>query len=158
MAKHDDSSHRRTDAATVIARSVGIGRTAIGECIRRAAVIGIWPVPEELDDAALERTGPRGETGATGLAGSPGIVGEKGEAGPPGPQGPRGEAGPPGPAGPPGVVGMRAFDVSTETAACETNEVLVSALCKGGEGPPMFQGGAVRCNGANGIVGLCVRK
>jgi len=40
----------------VIARSVGIGRTAIGEYIRRAAVIGItWPVPEELDDAALER-------------------------------------------------------------------------------------------------------
>jgi collagen triple helix repeat protein len=102
--------------------------------------------------------GARGETGATGLAGSPGIVGEKGEAGPPGPQGPRGEAGSPGPAGPPGVVGMRAFDVSTETATCETNEVLVSALCKGGERPPMFQGGAVRCNGANGIVGLCVRK
>jgi transposase len=40
----------------VIARSVGIGRTAIGEYVRRAAVIGItWPVPEELDDAALER-------------------------------------------------------------------------------------------------------
>ena len=40
----------------VIARSVGIGRTAIGEYIRRAAVIGItWPVPEEFDDAALER-------------------------------------------------------------------------------------------------------
>jgi hypothetical protein len=39
-----------------IARSVGIGRTAIGEYIRRAAVIGItWPVPEELDDAAPER-------------------------------------------------------------------------------------------------------
>src|SRR5271170_6193274 len=35
----------------VIARSVGIGRTAIGEYIRRAAVIGItWPVPEELDE------------------------------------------------------------------------------------------------------------
>jgi len=40
----------------VIARSVGIGRTAIGEYIRRAAVIGItWPIPEELDDTALER-------------------------------------------------------------------------------------------------------
>jgi transposase len=40
----------------VIARSVGIGRKAIGEYIRRAAVIGItWPVPAELDDAALER-------------------------------------------------------------------------------------------------------
>ena len=40
----------------VIAVSLGIGRTAVGEYIRRAAVIGItWPVPDELDDAALER-------------------------------------------------------------------------------------------------------
>ena len=40
----------------VIAQSLGIGRTAVGEYIRRAAVIGItWPVPDELDDAVLER-------------------------------------------------------------------------------------------------------
>jgi transposase len=40
----------------VIARSVGIGRTAVAEYIRRAAVIGItWPIPDGLDDAALER-------------------------------------------------------------------------------------------------------
>src|ERR1051325_4312056 len=40
----------------VTARSVGIGRTAIGEYIRRAAVVGItWPIPAELDDTALER-------------------------------------------------------------------------------------------------------
>ena len=40
----------------VIARSVGIGRTAVAEYIRRAAVIGItWPIPEGLDDTALER-------------------------------------------------------------------------------------------------------
>jgi transposase len=40
----------------VIARSAGIGRTAIAEYIRRAAVIGItWPIPEGLDDTALER-------------------------------------------------------------------------------------------------------
>ena len=40
----------------VIAQSIGIGRTAVGEYIRRAAVIGItWPLPEELDDTALER-------------------------------------------------------------------------------------------------------
>jgi transposase len=40
----------------VIARSVGVGRTAIAEYIRRAAVIGItWPIPEGLDDTALER-------------------------------------------------------------------------------------------------------
>ena len=35
----------------VIAQSLGIGRTAVGEYIRRAAVIGItWPIPDELDD------------------------------------------------------------------------------------------------------------
>ena len=40
----------------MIARSVGIGRTAIAEYVRRAAVTGItWPIPEELDDTALER-------------------------------------------------------------------------------------------------------
>ncbi len=40
----------------VIARSVGIGRTAIAEYVRRAAVIGItWPIPEELGHTALER-------------------------------------------------------------------------------------------------------
>jgi len=40
----------------VISRSVGIGRTAIAEYIRRAAVIGItWPIPEEIDDTTLER-------------------------------------------------------------------------------------------------------
>jgi collagen triple helix repeat protein len=85
------------------------------------------------------------------------MAGERGEAGPPGPQGARGEPGSPGPAGPPGVAGLRAFDVSTETAACEINEVLVSALCKGG-GPPVLQGGTARCTSAIGIVGLCVRR
>jgi hypothetical protein len=40
----------------VIARSGGIGRTAIGEYIRRAAAIDItWPIPAELYDAVLER-------------------------------------------------------------------------------------------------------
>ena len=40
----------------VIARSVGTGRTAVAEYIRRAAVVGItWPIPAELDDTALER-------------------------------------------------------------------------------------------------------
>jgi transposase len=40
----------------VISRSVGIGRTAIAEYVRRAAVIGItWAIPEEFDDTALER-------------------------------------------------------------------------------------------------------
>jgi transposase len=34
---------------------IGIGRAAIAEYIRRAAVIGTWPIPEEIDDTALER-------------------------------------------------------------------------------------------------------
>lgn len=40
----------------VISRSLGIGHTAVGEYIRRAAVVGItWPIPSDLDDTALER-------------------------------------------------------------------------------------------------------
>jgi transposase len=43
-------------SARVISRSLGIGRTAVAEYIRRAAVIGVtWPIPAELDDTALER-------------------------------------------------------------------------------------------------------
>src|SRR5271154_7389710 len=38
----------------VIAQSLGVGRTAVGEYIRRAAVIGItWPVPDEFDERKL---------------------------------------------------------------------------------------------------------
>ena len=38
-----------------IAVSVGIGRTAVGDCVRRAehARLG-WPLPDDLGDAALE--------------------------------------------------------------------------------------------------------
>ena len=113
------------------------------------------------------------------LLGSAGAVGEKGEVGPPGPQGVAGARGDIGPAGPRGVVGekgevgqqgprgedgprgvagLRGFDVDTDYATCETNEVLVSALCKSGERSPVLEGGVVRCNGASGIVGLCLRK
>jgi transposase len=39
-----------------IARAVGISRYTVAEYLRRAAVVGItWPVPPELDDAALQR-------------------------------------------------------------------------------------------------------
>jgi hypothetical protein len=39
-----------------IAAAVGISRYTVAEYLRRAAVVGItWPVPSELDDAALER-------------------------------------------------------------------------------------------------------
>jgi DNA-binding transcriptional regulator LsrR (DeoR family) len=39
-----------------IARSCSIGRATIGEYLRRAAAAGFsWPLPEELDEAELER-------------------------------------------------------------------------------------------------------
>ena len=39
-----------------IAAMVGVSRYTVAEYLRRAAVVGItWPVPAELDDAALER-------------------------------------------------------------------------------------------------------
>jgi transposase len=40
----------------LIADAVGIGKTAVGEYLRRARVLGLaWPLPEGLDDAELER-------------------------------------------------------------------------------------------------------
>jgi len=39
-----------------ISEATGIGKTVIGEYVRRAVVLGItWPVPEGIDDAELER-------------------------------------------------------------------------------------------------------
>ena len=39
-----------------IAAAIGVSRYTVAEYLRRAAVVGItWPVPPELDDAALER-------------------------------------------------------------------------------------------------------
>ena len=38
----------------VIARSLGVSRSTVAEYLRRAAVIGLaWPIPNDLDDAAL---------------------------------------------------------------------------------------------------------
>lgn len=43
-------SRRRVSEAT------GIGKTAVGEYVRRAAVAGLsWPIPDEIDDTDLER-------------------------------------------------------------------------------------------------------
>jgi hypothetical protein len=40
----------------LIARSIGVSRSTVAEYLRRAAVIGLaWPIPGDLDDAALER-------------------------------------------------------------------------------------------------------
>ena len=39
-----------------ISEATGVGKTVIGEYVRRARVIGItWPVPEAIDDAELDR-------------------------------------------------------------------------------------------------------
>src|SRR6516165_1732159 len=77
--------------------------------------------------------GPQGPKGEAGAAGPPG---EKGEPGPPGPAGPRGEAGPPGPSGPTGSAAANTLRVvridcgtSACTAACNQDEVLVTAYC-----------------------------
>jgi hypothetical protein len=77
----------------------------------------------------------------------------RGELGPPGP---RGEPGPPGPPGP--GANLRGFDVTGETFKCESGEALVSAICKGGSAAPVLQDDGVRCAGATGVVGLCMRK
>ena len=38
-----------------IGDALGMGRTTVGDYLRRLAFVGIgWPVPDELDDAALE--------------------------------------------------------------------------------------------------------
>src|SRR5881396_3151060 len=67
--------------------------------------------------------------------GSPGPKGEAGVAGPPGEKGDRGPPGPPGPAGslPPGETTVRVVRINCETAACTAacnqDEVLVTAYC-----------------------------
>ena len=39
-----------------IAASLGVGRTTVGEYLDRAARAGLsWPLPDEMDDPALER-------------------------------------------------------------------------------------------------------
>lgn len=100
--------------------------------------------------------GPAGPQGNAGLQGPAGPQGVRGEAGPPGAAGP---LGPPGPPGPPASAPLRGFDATGDSFACEADETLVSAICKDSGGPPILQGGAtVRCSGASGIVGLCMRK
>ena len=64
-------------------------------------------------------------------------------------------AGPPGPAGI--SANLRGFDVSGYTAACNSDEVLVSALCKS-SAQPALQDGKATCSGSAGIVGICMRR
>src|SRR3984893_6635585 len=40
----------------LVGEATGIGKTAVGEYVRRAAAAGLsWPIPDEIDDAELER-------------------------------------------------------------------------------------------------------
>src|SRR5487761_2182096 len=40
----------------LVGEATGIGRPAVGEYVRRAAAAGLsWPIPDEIDDAELER-------------------------------------------------------------------------------------------------------
>jgi hypothetical protein len=40
----------------LVGEATGIGKTAVGEYVRRAAVAGLgWPIPDEIGDAELER-------------------------------------------------------------------------------------------------------
>jgi len=103
--------------------------------------------------------GPQGDAGLQGPAGAQGVRGESGPPGPPGPLGPKGDRGEQGPPSPPGqVANLRGFDATNETFACDANETVVSAICKGGNAGPVLEDGNVRCPGAAGIVGLCLRK
>lgn len=59
-----------------IAAAVGVSRYTVAEYLRRAAVVGItWPVPPELDDAALERKLFTPALHADGGAAAPARVG-----------------------------------------------------------------------------------
>jgi hypothetical protein len=81
--------------------------------------------------------GPQGPKGEQGVVGPAGEKGEAGPPGPPGPPGPKGDAGPAGPAASPAAAGaasgVRVMRVSCESAACSAacnqDEVLVSAYC-----------------------------
>jgi hypothetical protein len=77
------------------------------------------------------------------------MTGPKGDPGERGGQGERGLVGPPG--------NLRGFDVSGYSAACNLDEVLVSALCKSGA-QPTLQDGKASCSGVAGIVGICMRR
>src|SRR4029453_16862625 len=76
--------------------------------------------------------GPKGEAGVAGPAGE---KGDPGPPGPPGPPDPKGDAGPPGPPGAPAAAtgSLRVIRTSCETAACTAacnqDEVLVTAYC-----------------------------
>lgn len=104
--------------------------------------------------------GPQGQAGAVGPAGPAGPKGEAGSAGPAGPKGDVGLAGPPGPAGQQGEAGPKgdagpagprpegaSFRIinDQQQAACNSDEIMVSALCP-------QDGSTVHYSGTNGAT------
>ena len=49
-------THAMGMSRRLVGEATGIGKTAVGEYVRRAAAAGLsWPLPDEIDDAELER-------------------------------------------------------------------------------------------------------
>ena len=49
-------THAMGMSRRLVGEATGIGKTAVGEYVRRAAVAGLsWPIPDEIDDGELER-------------------------------------------------------------------------------------------------------
>ena len=49
-------THAMGMSRRLVGEATGIGKTAVGEYVRRAAAAGLsWPIPDEIDDAELER-------------------------------------------------------------------------------------------------------
>jgi transposase len=49
-------THAMGMSRRVVGEVTGIGKTAVGDYVRRASAVGLnWPIPEEIDDAELER-------------------------------------------------------------------------------------------------------
>jgi len=49
-------THAMGMSRRLVGEATGIGKTAVGEYVRRAAVAGLsWPIPDEIDDVELER-------------------------------------------------------------------------------------------------------
>ena len=49
-------THAMGMSRRVVGEVTGIGKTAVGDYVRRASAVGLnWPIPEEIDDAELPR-------------------------------------------------------------------------------------------------------
>src|SRR5258708_10987764 len=59
----------------LVGEATGIGKTAVGDYVRRAAVAGLsWPIPDEIDDAELKRRlFPPAGAASGGEAAEPGL-------------------------------------------------------------------------------------